>query len=219
MAASEVEICNMALGHVGNSSAIASLAEKSNEARACSLYYAQCRDEVLSAFPWPFATVINALTLVASDPTTEWSYSYRYPADALATFRIPSGFDRLATGFVGTTWGLTPWGWPLFPSIPVPYRIVSDASGKLIYTDMASATIEYTSRLTDVTQYPADFTAALALRLAADVAPTVTGGDQFSLGPRALQRYQEALSNAREHGANEREQDRPPDSDFIASRY
>src|SRR5438270_202467 len=114
----------MALGHVGNSSQIASLTEKSNEARACALYYEQCRDEVLQAFPWPFATVITALTLVATDPTTEWGYSYRYPVDGLRTFRIPSGFDRLSAPGAGWCW--TSWGYAVFPAIPVPYRIVSD---------------------------------------------------------------------------------------------
>lgn len=217
MAASETHICNMALGHVGNSNQIASLTEKSNEARACTLFYEQCRDEVLSAFPWPFATVIDALTLIETDPTTEWGHSYRYPVDALTTFRIPSGFDRLSAPGAGWCW--TSWGYAVFPAIPVPYRIVSDDSGKLIYTDMASATIEYTRRLTDVAQFPADFVSALALKLAGEIAPMVTGGDQFKLGPLALQRYEEALVKAQARAANERQQDRPGDADSISARY
>src|SRR6185312_8086770 len=97
MAQSDVEICNMALGHVGNSSQIASLTEKSNEARACLLYYEQVRDEVLQAAPWPFITVIEPLTLVATSPNTDWAYSYRYPVDAFTVGRIPSGFDRFSS--------------------------------------------------------------------------------------------------------------------------
>jgi len=213
VATSETQIANMALAHLANGGQIAALTEKSKEARACTLFYEQCRDEVLGAFPWPFATRIEALALVATDPTDEYGYSYRYPVNALSVWRIPSGVDRVGVR------SCSPLDWRgAFPRVPIPYRIISDAAGKLIYTDQPDASIEYTVRITNVTQFSADFTAALALKLAGDIAPMVTGGDQFKLGERAIIRYQTAVAQAQARAANEERQDPPPDSEFITVR-
>lgn len=211
MAASDTEICNRALGQLGNCKQIASLADKSNEARACTLYYAGARDAVLSAFPWGFATRTIALTLVAEQPTPEWAYSYRYPTDALTIVRLPSGVAPL-------TWDYPPCGigWSVKP---VPFRIVSDASGKLIYANLSDATAEYTARIEDPTQFSEDFVEALACKLAAEMAPLVTGGDAFKLGQQAYQRYQVALTAARTRAANEEREGPPPDSDLVTARY
>lgn len=209
MAASPVEICNQALAHLGNGKQIAALTDKSNEARACTLFYERCRDEVLAAFPWGFATRSVALSLVEEQPNDEWAYSYRYPPDALTVVRLPSGVDRVGAH----------WCEPMTLASPTPFRIVSDATGKLIYTDLPNATVEYTARVEDVTQFAADFVAALALKLAGDMAPLVTGGDPTKLGLRALQRYDAALSDARTRNANEERTDRTVDSDLLRSRY
>src|SRR4051812_32897245 len=91
MSQTDVGICNMALGHLAVGKAIGALTEASQEARACLRFYEQARDEVLRDFPWPFATTVEALALVAVQPTTEWGYSYRYPLNCLALRRIPSG--------------------------------------------------------------------------------------------------------------------------------
>ena len=77
---SAVEICNLALSHLG-SSGIDALDERSEAAAACTTFYAICRDMVLRDAPWPFATKMQALALVEEDPNTEWGFSYRYPSD------------------------------------------------------------------------------------------------------------------------------------------
>lgn len=218
MATSDTAIANAALGHVGNGSQIAVMTEKSNEARACLLYYEEARDKVLGEFPWPFATRIATLALVETSPTSDWGYSYRYPSEALTVRILPSGFDRVAAR--GSPWGIPCNDWPFgYPTIPIPFRIVSDATGKLIYTDQADATVEYTVRETDPTKFDASFTEALEYLLASKIAPMVTGGDPFKLGPAAYQKYQVALSDARSRAANEEGRDPPPQSEFIATRF
>lgn len=59
--ASEIEICNIALSRIGNSRSINSMTEASKEANQCSLHYEQCRDAVLSDFPWNFAVALHWL--------------------------------------------------------------------------------------------------------------------------------------------------------------
>jgi hypothetical protein len=88
----KVSICNVALSHLANSTEIQDLdAEPSKEAQACRRLFDLTRDEVLRDFPWPFATASAALTLFASNPNTEWGYSYRMPAGKLFFRRILSG--------------------------------------------------------------------------------------------------------------------------------
>jgi hypothetical protein len=79
----DVDICNLALSHVGVSTEIANLdTERSKEAQACRRFYEPTREEVLRAFAWPFATRFVDLQLVEEEPNDEWAYSYRYPATA-----------------------------------------------------------------------------------------------------------------------------------------
>lgn len=204
MASSETEICNLALAHLGDTQGIAALTERSTAARSCALWYPQIRDEVLADFPWPFATRSEALALVATfSSPSEWAYSYRYPSDALAVWRI------------------LPYGRLRVPSSTniVPFREVSDATGRLLYVDLPAATVEFTFRITDPTRYPPAFVAALALKLAAALAPQLTAGDPNKLGLRALQLYDQQLEIARNAALNGELADPPAESSFITERY
>jgi hypothetical protein len=201
MATSDAQICNLALGHVGDSNGIASLTEASQAARACNLYYEQARDEVLQEFPWPFATRTVALPLVtdysAGTDYAEYDYAYRYPSDALAVRRIQNGSTRLVTATTRPAW-----------------RIQSDEDGNLLFMDQADAVVEYTVRITDPTRFPPDFTQALALKLSAYIAPSLTGGDPTKLRERNLALYQQQLWRAMQ----EEQADVQPDSGFIGAR-
>ncbi len=201
---SVADICNMALSHLGVSTEIQNLeTEKSKEAQACRRFYEPTRDEVLRDFAWPFATVIESLALVASEPNTDWGYAYRYPADALTVRSLWSGYSRKET-----------------QTTRIPYRISRDATGKLIYTDQvaANAVVEYTMKETDTERYPPDFVDALSLLLAAKIGPRVAGGDQFSLADRAFKMYWMRISEARANALNEEGQDQAPESQFITAR-
>jgi hypothetical protein len=106
---------------------------------------------------------------VTANPTLDWDYAYRVPSKVLAVRRLVDG-------------NRTPirTNWPVF-------WMGSDATGKLLYTDETTPVIEYTESITDPTQYPPNFVAALAALLAFKVAPLLTGGDPNRLGVRALQ--------------------------------
>jgi hypothetical protein len=198
---SSTDIANQALGHLGVQYQIADIAEGSPEALACTLYYDQARDEVLRDFPWPFATEIGALALVAEDPNDEWYYSYRYPAGAVRFRRILNDTRRLHTA--DTT---------------VAMRIGSDATGRLIFTDHQDAYGEWTSNITDVTKFPPDYVACLVFKLATYIAPRVTAGDPNNLRDWAAQMYLYHLGRAQANALNEEMPDTPPDSEFIRVR-
>lgn len=199
--ASETEIANLALSHLGTAKEIANLeTEQSQEASACRRYYDISRDATLRDFPWPFATKIIAVGLVEEDPNDEWDYSYRVPSDCVKVRRILSG-DRVDN--VDTQ---------------EPYRIVHDDSGALIYTDKEDAEIEYTLRVEDPGLYPSDFTMALSYRLAMYIAPRLTAGDPYRLGDKVMRLYEIEISRARATSVNEERIEKLSESEFMKAR-
>lgn len=194
--ASATEICNFALSHLGAGEISNFETEKSPKAVACRRFYDVALKATLRDFPWPFATKIAALGLVAEDPNEEWGFSYQYPVDCLKIRRILSG-NRVDTQDT---------------------RILYKIAGTEIFTDKSQAVAEYTAITDDPLRYPPDFVLAFSLRLAAYVAPSVTGGDAFKLGDRVMQLYQIEISRAEATALNEETSDPQPDSSFILAR-
>lgn len=200
----DTDLCNEALSHLGVSVEIASLdSDKSKEAKACRRFYDRTLDEVLRDFPWGFANVIEPLALVEdfTGLASDWLYSYRYPADAVAIRRLfLDGAGRL-----------------LNDRARMPYTIGRDASGLLLYSDLASATVEYTSRETDTSRFPPDFASAFTHLLAHKIGPRVAG-DRVQLVAAQYPLYDEAIRNARKNNMNEQRQDREPEGEILRSR-
>lgn len=198
---SSVEICNLALSHLGIAKEIADLdTERSEEAAACRRFYEPTVRKILAGFPWPFATRFMDLALVEEDPTEEFSYSYRYPADCLKIRRIRSGArqDSLASR--------------------VTFRIVGDDAGKLIYTDMEDATIEYTANPDDTSQFDDLFVDAVSYYLAFQMAPRLTAGDPFKLGEQSARMFQVTMAEAKANVLQEKQDDFPLEAEAIRGR-
>lgn len=198
---SVVQICNLALSHLGSGKSIANIGtEKSQEAYACNSFYETARDAVLRDFAWPFATKIVSLGLVETDPNDEWGYSYGYPSDCLKARRILSGIrndDRDSR---------------------VPFKLIYTATRQLIYCDQEGAELEYTVKVTDAERFSPDFVMALSFRLAAYISPRITGGDRFKQGERATRMYTFEIDKAKASGVNEEQPDQEPESEFIQAR-
>lgn len=195
------EIANTTLSHLGVGKEIANIeTENSQEANACRRFFNIAKEQVLRDFPWPCVTKEAALALVATNPTVEWTYAYRYPTDCLKLRRIFSGLrnDNRQTR--------------------VPFKIVRDASGRLIYTDMINAIMEYTFAETDSSRFTPDLAQALALRLAVYVAPRLTSGDPFKMGERAWKLYIVELTRAQANAENEVQDEEKPEAEWINAR-
>lgn len=198
---SETAVCNLALGHLGISAEINNLTtEKSAEASACRRYFTTARDVALRDLKCPFATEFATLALVEEDPNDEWSYSYRYPSNCLFFRRILSGTrnDTRETR--------------------VPYKIASDAIGKLIYTDKENAECEYTRKIDDQILWPDDFILAVSYLLASLIAPRLTRGDGIKLGDRALELYNMTKQTTEANADSEEQQEEPPNAESITAR-
>lgn len=192
----------MALAHLGISRELTNVDTTDASTpigKACNLFYETARDKVFRDFLWPFATRVDALSLVQEEPSTEWRYAYRYPSDCKRIVRIQSGVR------------------PETKTSRVNYRVVADGSGRLILTDKEEAELEYVMQLTDMTKWTEDFALMFSLLLAFLIAPRVTGGDQFKLGARAYQAYSVAKLETTENAANEDQPD-DPGSDLLTAR-
>jgi hypothetical protein len=199
---SEVSICNLALAFLGNTDGIASFDEGSTAARACRQVYALARDETLRAFPWPFATSDDALALVEERNSHAWRFSYRYPSDVLAI------------------WAIVPENGVITPTrtTTVAYKVGRDHTGQLIFTAQPDAFAQLTYRVTDPMQYPPEFVLALGYKIAAMIAPQVTGGDPNKLGLRALQMYEQTIHHAMALALNQTANPDEGESEFINVR-
>lgn len=198
---SEEAVCNLALGHLGISEEISLLStDRSLAAAACRRFFTTARDISQRDFQYPFTTKFATLSLVETQPNSEWLYAYRYPSDCLYFRRILSG-DRNET-----------------PDARTPYRQSADSIGKLIFTDMLDAECEYTASVSNVLLWPDDLILATSYLLASMIAPRVTRGDGIKLGDRALQLYEMARSAAENNAEGEHQSDPAPEAESIRAR-
>lgn len=202
----KTRICNLALAHIASSAELTNVdTERSKEAKACQLVYDEAVKKVLRDFPWPFATRITVLGLVedlTTDTTSEWDYSYRYPTEALFFRKLQNDRHQRID----------------IRSSRIPYRIISDDTGRLVLTDQVDAKAEWTTLIEDPEQFTSDFVIALSHYIAYLISPRITAGDQFKLGDRAYQHYLIEIEKARVNALNEQQDDDLPDADMILAR-
>lgn len=197
----KTQIANMALAHLASTKFMSDYTTDTTKEKAVlDVFYDAALARIFRDFDWPFALRIATLTLVASNPTDEWYYSYRYPATAARVTRIISDV------------------WPETEDARVAYRILSDGTGRLIYTNKESAEAEYVVVETDTTKWPSDFVEAFALLWASLAAAGITAGDQFKRGATCLALYEASLNNTYFNTMNEEKPTQPAESKFITVR-
>lgn len=166
--ASVTDICNLALTRLGNNP-ITSLAETNKPAVLCALHYPICRDTVLAAHPWNFAIKRSLLAKESAVPTHEFTAQHTIPTDCLKVLR--TGFE--ANG------------------APVEYRVEGD---KLLCNETA-VYLEYVNNTVDPGRFTPLFVDAVASKLAAEIAISITGSDTKAQAMAQL--YEAKLREAR----------------------
>jgi len=203
MPASRTEIANMALAHLGVDKDIQDITtDRSSDAGACRRFWDIIRDATLRSYPWPFAKKTDELQLVQANPTDEWSYAYQYPSDCVKFYRVHDGLGNYQDNRQSR----------------VPHEVVRGPSGKLILTNQENAVGDYCERIEETQYWDADFALAFSLRLAAYIAPRVTGGDPFKLGQNAMRLFVMEVSSAESDAGNEQQPPEEPGSEFERAR-
>lgn len=211
--ASVVDICNLALAHLGDNATIASIdpPEGSAQAEHCQRFYPIARDTLLEMHSWSFATK-RAYGAEVENTWPMWEYAYAMPGDASDIIAIlpPEAKDDYSTHF-------TPETYPDFytnysPSVaagqyvPQKFAVETAADGsEIILTNQKQAVIRYHAKISDPTKFSPLFTITLSWHLASMLAGPVIKGDQGAAEAKRcvamttlyLGKAMEADSNAR----------------------
>jgi hypothetical protein len=158
--ASAVDICNLALGHLGDEANVSSLTESSTQAEHCARFYPIARDQALASHAWSFATKRVSLALLSTTETPgQWLYAYSLPSKFLQAVAVlpPEVSDDSETE---------------------DYIIESlqDGTG-VIYTNTQTAVLRYIEQITDTTRFQPLFVIACARLLAAYLAGPIIKGE------------------------------------------
>ena len=157
--ASEVDICNLALSHLGQARQITSISppDGSAEAALCHRFFPIARGLILEAHNWGFATVRVALAATGTPPEP-WAYQYAMPSDAVG--------DGIQALFIDED------------NTPQEYAIERDLSTgqTVIYTDVEDAAVKYTTLVTDINKYSSTAQFALSLLLSSLLAGPIIKG-------------------------------------------
>ena len=197
-AASETNICNLALQQMGRPIIIASLSEDSNAARLCARQYPISRDAVLRAYPWNFAQRRDELDAHNDTPAFEFAYMYELPSDYLGNLRL---FDNDSERFKIETY------------------VESTASSiRVVLTDVGEPLqVKYTARITDPTLFDPLFIDALAAHVGANIAVALS--ESQSKAEQLWSVYSAKLREARAVDASEDTADAMPQGNWVSDRF
>ncbi len=179
---SEVDICNLALSHLGDTATVASINPPDGSAQAeyCQRFYPMARDSLLEMHEWGFATKRVTLAKLSTNAASGWAYAYAQPNDVLNTLAVldPAASDDYSAGIA------QPLGWNAQPLVnvgvytPQPYALESDSTGAdIVLTNQVNAVMRYTARITDTGKFSPLFVEALAASLAAMLSGPVMKGE------------------------------------------
>lgn len=176
-----VDICNLALAHLGDDATVASIdpPEGSPQASHCARFYPMALTALQDMNAWSFCTTRTTLAVLSGKPLSGWQYAYAVPSDAvnvLAIFKpdAPDDYD------------------------PQAYDMEQLLDGtSVIYTNVQNAVCRYSRNVTDPSKFPPLFTDALTRLLASHLAGPVLKGDTGRAEARAqLAIFQSVYNNA-----------------------
>lgn len=211
--ASEVDICNLALAHIGDTATVSSLSPPEGSAQAdhCARFYPIARDSLLELHSWGFSTKRVVLAQLATT-VSEWDYCYAMPNDALNLLGVlpPDSADPYSAPLaVSPQYGYLSMTTPVVGAasyVTQPYVCeVNDTGASVIYTDQINAVLRYTAKVTDTTQFSPLFVTTLSWHLAAMLAGPVIKGDVGAAeAKRCAAMAQMYLGKAEESDTNQR---------------
>ena len=179
--ATEVDICNLALAHLGDDATIASIKppEGSAQAEKAARFYPIARDTLLQSHTWNFA-MKRATIPLTTNTLSQWEYAYTAPIDMMTPISIisPSCQNDYATRMSA---GDTPGG---ITSNYAPTIVAGQytpqqfaVEGAYIYTNQENAMLRYQAYITDASLFPPLFVTTLSWDLASMLAGPVIKGD------------------------------------------
>ncbi len=217
--ASVVDICNLALAHLGDEATVSSIdpPEGSAQAEHCARFYPIARDTVLEAHDWNFASTRGVLALVGS-AWPSWAYCYELPTGCVRAISVlpPGALNDYSVGYPVSGADLGYPGSRLVPHgalyMPQEFSIETGENDgnkaddrRLLYTNQQNAVLRYTRRVDDTTRFSPLCVDALSRLLASYLAgPVIKGTEGVSVAQAQLQAYRAIISQATVSDSNQR---------------
>ena len=160
---SEIDICNLALGYLGDDATVSSLypPEGSAQAEHCARFYPIARTALLGLHHWNFATRRVPVAKLSAAPPSGFLFAYAVPADLVTAIAVldPNNTDEFNPDKFST------------------YIIESLSDGtKVIYTNQDGAVLRYVADVDDPTKFDPSFVEALSWLLASKLAGPIIKG-------------------------------------------
>lgn len=193
--ASVVQICNMALSHLGSEGRVTSISppDGSVEAGHCATFYDIARTELIEPAHWNFTLRRAALAPVVNTSST-WTYAYALPSDCLRAIRVLTAGAPYVTVFNQDTNSYVPSDRD---------GADFDIEGDVLYTNEADALLVYARDVTDSGKFTPSFTSALSYLLASYLAgPIVKGNEGARVGDAMRERAMAVADMAAAAAAN-----------------
>lgn len=184
--ASEVDICNLALAHLGDIANVSAITppDASPQAAHCARFYPIARDTTLEDFNWRFAVRRSDLASV-TNITVSWAYAYALPNLCVTPIKVllPSSTDDTDTQ---------------------DFDIETASDGTpVLYTDAQNAVLVYTVGVTDTSKFTPLFVSAVAWLLASHLAgPVLKGKTGIAVANACMTSYKAEIAKAKESSAN-----------------
>ena len=180
--ATEIDICNLALAHLGDDATIASIKppEGSAQAENAARFYPIARNALLETHTWNFASKRVALA-TTTNTLEQWEYAYVAPADMMTPLAIisPTAQNDYSTRMSS---GDTPGGITsnYSPTIVAGHYTPQQfaVEGIYIYSNQENALLRYQSIVTDPSVFSPLFVVTLSWHLASMLAGPIIKGDQ-----------------------------------------
>ena len=212
--ASDVDICNEALSHLGDSATVSSIspAEGSAQAEHCARFYPTCLATLLEMHPWGFATARASLAQVAN-PSTTWAYAYAQPNGCVNILSVlaPDAADDYSAPGQGNVQNYS-GPYTLNPALggsytPQTFVQESDSVGNIIVlTNQVNAVLRYVALVTDTTKFTPLFREALGWVLASKLAgPVLKGESGRKAALECMQSAMKWLGLAKDSDASQRQ--------------
>jgi hypothetical protein len=197
--ASQAEIANVALTLLG-SDRIISLDDDIKPAREIKAMFNISRDALLAGYDWSFAKTRSNLSALTSTPANGFDYEFQIPSDCLRLVMVGEHYVGMdLTDYRGS---------------PVEEFTIE---GRTILTNLAAPLpVIYIKRVTDTTQFQANFTKGFAAQLAMDVCEALTQSE--TKRARAERELSKEITLAIRANAIELPPRKLPDDEWLMSR-
>lgn len=200
---SKPQIWNLALGALLLSKQIIDVdTDMSVEAKVLRTHWDMSFRQTLQDLDLDSTASQATLELIEEDPTTLWSYSYKYPTDC-------SFFRRIVSTVIKDC-----------KSTHIAKQIGLRYGVKVILTNESEAVADYISHSVSLSSLSASAGQAIALRLAYNCGPLIVGKGAPALRKSIWEQYVVAKAEAQEHDRleNFNFDDEVIQSEFVAER-